>query len=87
MQSSVCLGSGKLADQQEVHTLPAGDSNLAIARFLDADSLDVLSAVSSLATSDPFSTHLQQAHREIRKFLLEYPDILSSDGFSASKPK
>ena len=24
----VCLGSGKLADRQEVHALPAGDSNL-----------------------------------------------------------
>ena len=28
MQSSVCLGSRKLADRQEFHTLPAKDSNL-----------------------------------------------------------
>ena len=39
--------------------------DIARARVLDADSLDVLSAVSSPATSDPFYAHLQQAPREI----------------------
>ena len=55
--------------------------DVARARVLDADSLDVLSAVSSPAASDPFCAHLQQAPREIRKLLSEYPDVLSSDGF------
>ena len=119
------MGSGELTDWQEVHALPAADSNLvfiqdsfsvrrflvntcfgavvipllfgsrhfswsfqlapvsvpilgsdflrrhallvdvARARVLGADSLDVLSAVSSPAASDPFSAHLQQAPREI----------------------
>ena len=54
---------------------------------MDADSLDALSAVSSPAASDPFCAHLQQAPREIRKLLSEYPDVLSSHGFSASTPK
>ena len=53
---------------------------------LDADSLDVFSAISSPAASDPFCKHLQQAPREIKKLLSEYPDILSSDSFSASTP-
>ena len=110
------METGKLNDRQEVHALPAGDSNLvfskilslagdfslilehpfqffhrflllhlllslrpspspqvvlrclvlelmlvdaARARVLDADSLDVLSAVSSPANSDPFCAHLQ----------------------------
>ena len=52
------------------------------ARVLDADSLDVLSAA-----SNPFCAHLQQAPRDIRKLLSEYPDVLSSDDFSASTPK
>ena len=52
-----------------------------------ADSLDVLSAVSSSVASDPFYAHLQQAPREIRKLLSEYPDVLSSDSFLASTPK
>ena len=52
-----------------------------------ADSLDVLSAVSSPSAADPFCAHLQAASREIRKLLSEYPDVLSSDGFSASTPK
>ena len=60
---------------------------MARARVLDADSLDFLSAISSPAASDPFCAHLQQAPREIRKLLQEYPDVLSSDGFSASTPK
>ena len=128
LQSSMHMGSGKLTDQQEVHTLPAGDSKLLTsggsplpcfgarviplcfgsrhfswsfklapvsipilgsdflchhalwfdvtrARVLDADSLDVLSAVSSPADSDLFCEHLQQAPREIRKLLSEYPDV------------
>ena len=54
---------------------------------MDADSLDVLSALSSLAASDPFCAHLQQAPREIRKILSKYPDVLSSDSFLASTPK
>ena len=57
------------------------------ARVLDANSLDVLSPVSSPAASDPFCLHLQLASREIRKLLSEYPDILSSNSFSASTPK
>ena len=36
---------------------------------------------------DPFCTHLQQAPSEIRNLLSEYPDVLSSDGFSASTRK
>ena len=51
------------------------------------ETLDVLSAVSSHSTTDPFCAHLQAAPREIRKLLSEYPDVLSSDGFSASTPK
>ena len=39
--------------------------NVAKARVLDADSLDVLCAVSSPAPSDLFCDHLQQAPREI----------------------
>ena len=54
---------------------------------MDADSLDVFFAVSSPAASDPICAHLQQAPREIRKLLSEYPDVLSSYGFSASTPK
>ena len=49
--------------------------------------LDVLSAVSSPAASDPFCAHRQQAPREIWKLLLEYPVILSSDRFLASTHK
>ena len=60
---------------------------MARARVLDADSLEVLSAVSSPATSDPFCSHLQQVLREIRKFLPEYSDVLSTDSFYASSPK
>ena len=52
---------------------------------LDADSLDVLSVVSS--SSDLFCAHLQTAPREIRQLLSEYPDILSFKGFSASTLK
>ena len=168
------LGSGKQADQQEVHALPAGDSNLvflqdslSVWRFLvdtgasvsifpltaptlsallsqtkllttsnspqpcfcacsiplcfgschfswsfqlapasvpilgsnflclhallvdmaRARVLDVLSTVSSPATSDVFCAHLQQAPREIWKLLTEYPDVLFFEGFSASTPK
>ena len=36
---------------------------------------------------DPFCAYLQTAPREIRQFLFEYPDVLSSDGFSASTLK
>ena len=46
-----------------------------------------MSTISSPAASNPFCTHLQQAPREIRKLLLEYPDVLFSDGFSVSTPK
>ena len=68
--------------------------DVARARVLDADSLDVLSAVSSPAASDPFCAHLQQAPREIQKLLSKYPDVLSSRQFfslytltwSASEP-
>ena len=60
---------------------------MARTRVLDADSLDVLSIVSSSMASDLFCTHLQQAPREIRKLMSEYPDVLSSDGFSASTHK
>ena len=61
--------------------------DVARARVLDADSLVVLSTVSSPAVSDPFCTHLQQAPREIQKLLSKYPDVLSSNGCSASTPK
>ena len=54
---------------------------------MNANSLDVLSAVSSPADSDPFCAHLQLTPREIRKHLSEYPDALYSDSFSASTPK
>ena len=54
---------------------------------MDADSLNVLSAVCSPAASFPFCAHLEQAPREIRKLLSGYPDVLSSDGFLASTPK
>ena len=57
--------------------------HVARASVLDADSPDVLSAISSPAASDPFCAHLQQAPREIRKLLSEYPAILPS----ASTPK
>ena len=49
--------------------------DIARARILDVDSLDVLSAVSSPAASDLFCSHLQQVPREIRKLLSEYPDV------------
>ena len=55
--------------------------------MLDANSLDVLSALSSPSTVDPFFAHLQAATREIRMLLSEYPDVLSLDGFSASTPE
>ena len=58
--------------------------DVARASVLYADSLDFFSAVSSPAASDPFCAHLQQAPREIQKLLSKYPDVLSSDGFSAS---
>ena len=45
-------------------------------RVLDADSLDVLSAISSPAASDLFCAHLQQAPREIWKLLSDHPDVL-----------
>ena len=61
--------------------------NLAWARVLDTDSLDVLSAVSSPAASELSCAHLQQAPKEICKILLEYPDVPSFDDFSASTPK
>ena len=43
--------------------------DIARAEVLYADSLDVLSSVSSPAASDLFCLHLQQAPREIRKLL------------------
>ena len=49
--------------------------------------LDVLSAISSFSASDPFCAHLQTAPREIWKLRSEYPDVLFSDGFSASTLK
>ena len=61
--------------------------DVARAKVLDADSLDVLSVFSSPAASNPFCAHLQQAPREIWKLLSEYPDFLSSDVFLASTPK
>ena len=57
--------------------------DIARARVQDADSLDVLSAVSSSAASDSFCTYLQHAPREIQILLC----TLSSDGFWASTPK
>ena len=45
--------------------------DLARARVLDADFLDLLSAVSSPATSNLFCAHLQQAPREIRKLNIQ----------------
>ena len=61
--------------------------DVARACVLDADSLDVLCTVSSPSAGDPYCANLQAAPREIRKLLSEYPDVLSSDGFSASTPK
>ena len=60
--------------------------DVARACVLDADTLDVLSAVSSAFTVVPFCAHLQTAPREIRKLLFECLDILYSNGFSASSP-
>ena len=54
---------------------------------MDADSLDVLSAVTSPAASNLFCPHLQHAPREIWNLLAEYLDVLSSDCFLASTPK
>ena len=59
---------------------------VARACVLDVDSLDVLSTLYS-PSRDQICAHLQTAPKEIRKLLSEYPDILSSDGFSASTPK
>ena len=61
--------------------------DMARARVLDADSLDVLYAVFSPSASDPFCAYLQTALRKIQKLISEYPDVLSSDSFSASTPK
>ena len=47
--------------------------DVARARVLDADSLDVLSAVSSPAASNLFWAHLLQAPREIQKLLSGVP--------------
>ena len=55
--------------------------------MFDADSLDVLSALSSSSALDLFCAHFQTAPREIRKLLSEYQDVLSSDSFLASTPK
>ena len=61
--------------------------DIARARVLDADYLDVLFPVSSIAASDLFWAHLQQAPREIPKLLSKYPEVLFLDGFLASTPK
>ena len=61
--------------------------DVAGARVLDADSMDVLSAGSSHTSSTPFCAHLRSAPKEIRRLLADYPDVLSSDGFTASNPK
>ena len=53
----------------------------------DAYSLDVLFTVSSPYSLDLFCAHLPTTPREIRKLLSEYPDVLSSNGFSSSTPK
>ena len=49
----------------------------------EADSLDVLSADSSHSSSEPFCA-LRSTPLEIRRLLADYPDVLSSDGFTAS---
>ena len=51
----------------------------------EADSLDVLSADSSHSSSKPFCA-LRSTPLEIRRLLADYPDVLSSDGFTASNP-
>ena len=61
--------------------------DVAGARVLDADSLDILSAFPSPSALDSFCAHLQFPPLEIRKLLSKYPYILSSYGFSASSPK
>ena len=61
--------------------------DVARAPVFDADSLEVLSTVSSPSPLDTFCAHLQTAPREISKLLSEYPDVLSLDGFSASTLK
>ena len=60
---------------------------VATAGVLDADSLDVLSTVSSPSATNPLCAHLQTVPGEIRKLLSEYLNILSSNGVSSSTPK
>ena len=56
-------------------------------QVLNADSLDVLSTGSSHTSSTPFCAHLRSVPKKIRMLLADFPDILSSDVFTASNLK
>jgi len=58
-----------------------------VAGVLDADSLDVLSSVPVDSSAPRLCSFLSSAPKDVRRLLAEFPDVLSSDGFTASKPK
>ena len=57
-------------------------------RIIDAVSLDSLSANPSVSSvPDNFCNHLSATPPSVRKVIAEFPEVFSSDGFSASAPK
>ena len=56
-------------------------------RVLDAVSLDSLSSLPPSSDSVHLCAHLSAAPTSIRKILADFPEVFSSDGFTASDPK